>query len=304
MSRYRIPVALLAFVVAGSVYAGSPDVLKPVPEADVVKITAALPKAATVSPVKRRKGLFGRKSKARKVLVFWRCNGFYHGCIPWANKAIELMGEKTGAYEVILSNDMAIFDSKKLAEFDAILLNNTTRLKLDEKQVKALLDFVAKDGKGLIGIHAATDNFYNSAEAAAMMGGLFDGHPWTAGGTWAVKIADPTHPLNQAFDGNGFKVKDEIYQLKTPYSRENLRVLLTLDMDDKKTAERKGKRQDEDYAVSWLREYGKGRVFYCSLGHNNHIFWDKAILKHYLDGIQYALGDLSADATPSAKLSK
>jgi hypothetical protein len=60
-------------------------------------------------------------------------------------------------------------------------------------------------------------------------------------------------------------------------------------------------RADGDFAVSWVRNYGKGRVFYCSLGHRNEIFWNPAVLQHYLDGIQFALGDLPADAAPSAK---
>ena len=76
--------------------------------------------------------------------------------------------------------------------------------------------------------------------------------------------------------------------------------MVSLDMT--KEVNQKGSREDNDNAVSWLREFGKGRVFYCSLGHNNEIFWTPAILQHYLDGIQYALGDLKADATPSAKL--
>ena len=54
--------------------------------------------------------------------------------------------------------------------------------------------------------------------------------------------------------------------------------------------------------MSWIREYGKGRVFYTSLGHNAHIYWNAPLLQHMLAGIQYALGDLQADATPSNQL--
>jgi uncharacterized protein len=51
--------------------------------------------------------------------------------------------------------------------------------------------------------------------------------------------------------------------------------------------------------VSWIRTYGKGRVFYCSLGHREEIFWNPVVLRHYLAGIQFAIGDLPADSTPS-----
>ena len=70
----------------------------------------------------------------------------------------------------------------------------------------------------------------------------------------------------------------------------------------KKNAD-KSHRKDKDTPISWVHEYGKGKVFYCSLGHENSIFWNRAILQHYLDGIQYVMGDLEGvDATPSAKL--
>ena len=162
-------------------------------------------------------------------------------------------------------------------------------LKFDDPVLKqSLMDFV-KQGKGVIGIHAATDNFYDWPEAAEMMGGLFNGHPWHE--KVSVKVEKPKHPVCEAFNGQTFEVVDEIYQFKAPYSRDKLEVLLSLDMS--KTSP-KGGRQDGDYAVSWVRPFGKGRVFYCSLGHDHEIFWNSMVLKHYLDGIQYAMGDLKA----------
>ena len=66
----------------------------------------------------------------------------------------------------------------------------------------------------------------------------------------------------------------------------------------------KGNRKDGFYAISWIRNYGKGRTFYCSLGHRKEIFSNPVVLKHYLAGFQFVLGDLEADATPKAKLKK
>ena len=258
--------------------------------ADLAKIEQALPVKAAAKP-----------AKPRKILVFWRCEGFFHGGgIAGGNRAIELMGRKTGAYEADFSTDYSVFDAANLAKYDAIVLNNTTKLNLpDAAKKQALLDFV-KNGKGLIGIHAATDNFYDWPDAAAMIGGVFAGHPWGGGGTWAVKIDEPDHILNRAFAGKGFKLKDEIYQFKEPYTRADRRVLLSLDLSDPVTAgpAEKGNRADKDYAVAWIKKVGRGRVFYCSLGHDRNVFMEPAVLQHYLDGIQYALGDLQADATP------
>jgi type 1 glutamine amidotransferase len=133
-----------------------------------------------------------------------------------------------------------------------------------------------------------------------MLGGLFDGHPWGGGGTWAFKIDEPDHVLNEAWGGKGFKLQDEIYQLKDPYTRADRRVLVSLDLSDPDTGNVKNgvKRTDGDFAVAWIKEMGKGRVFYCSLGHAGNVFQDAAVLKFYLNGIQYAMGDLEADASP------
>lgn len=254
---------------------------------ELAKIEAALPARATATP-----------KRARKILVFWRCEGFFHGSgIAGGNKAIELMGAKTGAFTTEISRDYEVFDN--LAKYDAVVLNNTTRIKLSDTQKQALLDFVRR-GKGIVGIHAATDNFYDWPEGAKMMGGLFCGHPWGGGGTWAFKIDEPNHALTKAFAGQGFKLKDEIYQFKDPYTRADRRVLLSLDLTDEATGkvQPKAPRADHDYAVAWLKQEGNGRVFYNSLGHAANVFQEPAILQFCLDGIQYALGDLAADASP------
>ncbi|MHB8898935.1 MAG: ThuA domain-containing protein [Thermoguttaceae bacterium] len=259
-------------------------------EGDLAKIEGALPGSAASSPKSRR-----------RILIFWRCEGFFHGDgIAGGNEALRRMGEKTGAYTADSSDDYAVFEPANLARYDALVLNNTTGLKFPKPELKqALLDFV-RGGKGLVGIHAAADNFYDWPEGAAMVGGLFDGHPWGGGGTWAFRLDDPEHVLNRAFGGKGFKLQDEIYQYREPYSRKDRRVLVTLDLSDPATgAVEKGvKRTDGDFAVAWIKTEGKGRVFYCGLGHGRNVFMEPAVLKFYLDGIQYALGDLEADASP------
>lgn len=262
--------------------------------ANLDKLKVAVPAKASAAP-----------KKARKILVFWRCEGFFHnGGIAGGNMAIELMGTKTGAYSTDISRDYASLEAANLAQYDALVFNNTTLLDtfpwgLSEAQKQAILAFV-RGGKGIIGIHAATDNFNKWPEGQKMLGAAFFGHPWAGGGTWAFKIDEPEHPLAKAFGGTGFKLKDEIYQFREPYSRTNCRVLLSIDLSDPatETGGKRKARKDNDYAVSWIRKEGEGRIFYCSLGHDMNVFQDPAILRFYLDGIQYALGDISADATP------
>ncbi len=286
-----ILMALGAQEIVGTVHAqGNAKTPPKLAPATIERIEAAAPAEAVAKP-----------RAARRILVFWRCEGFFHGDgIAGGNHALAHMGRRTGAYTADFSDDYSVFDPDQLAKYDAIVLNNTTQLKMpDAVKKQALLDFVQK-GKGIVGIHAATDCFYDWPEAAAMLGGLFDGHPWGAGGTWAFKIEEPTHTLNRAWGGKGFKLQDEIYQFKAPYTRADRRVLVSLDLSDPATAAVKDgvKRTDGDFAVAWVKKHGQGRVFYCSLGHAANVFQDAGVLRFCLDGIQYALGDLEADASP------
>jgi len=297
----REPIALLVALclslLTSPSQAVSPAKLREVTPEEVRNIEKAVPKRPTVRP-----------ARPRKLLVFWLCEGFFHKSIPVGNKALEILGEKTGAFEAVITNDMSIFEPEKLKQFDAVCFNNTTGLKFNPKRTgqlcKSLMNFV-KGGKGIVGIHAATDNFNDWPEAMEMMGGKFTGHPWRSSGTWAIKIDEPDHPLTKAFKGKGFKINDEIYRTDPPlYSRDKQLVLMSLDVSDPATRNVEGfKPTDADTGISWVKSWGRGRIFYCSLGHNDHIFWNPAVLRHYLDGIQFAFGDYKVDMKPKPMIS-
>jgi len=210
-------------------------------------------------------------------------------------------GEKTGAFRTDFTRDYAAFDPKVLANYDAIVMNSTAHLVMPESAKQAYLEFV-RNGGGVIGIHAAIDTFRNWPEGAAVIGATFGNHPWHPTGTWAVKLEEPDHPLLRAWGGKNFRMHDEFYEMGDPYTRADRRVLLTVDMSDPSTAAVTGlHRKDGDFALSWIKRFGRGRVFYCDFGHLGEPFQNPAVLQYYLDGIQYALGDLEADDTPKAK---
>lgn len=259
-----------------------------VTDQEVQQIQQAMPDKPVVQPV-----------KPRTMLVFSLCNGYKHSSIPYWKTALDVMSEKTGAFKVVHSEDMSVFTPESLSRFDVICFNNTTGLVPDENQQKAIMDFITS-GKGIVGIHAATDNFNQWPAGMEMMGGVFKGHPWGGGGTWAIKIDDPDHPLMKSFHGKGFKIKDEIYRTAPPlYSRDKQRVLMSLDMSDPTTRNADGVEPDDmDTGISWIKRVGGGRLFYCSLGHDHAVTWNPAVLAHYLAGIQYAMGDLKVDDTP------
>ena len=273
------------------------------PTADeIAKIRAAVPAKPTVQP-----------AQPRKVLVVGQNQA--HLPVPFAAKAVELMDEKTGAFDAAFSNDPVMFEAENLKQFDAVILNNlhtvspylpaNFRQLPKEEQAKAkeraailhknLEEFV-RSGKGLVGIHGSTVGL---PEIGDLLGGNFADWPWKGKEPFPVKLDDPKHPINEAFGGKGFEVLDEGYQFKAPYSRDDLHVLMSIDLSKTKEL---GSRPDHDYAMGWVRSYGEGRIFYSALGHFPELYWNPALLRHWLDGIQFAIGDLKGDTTPSAKL--
>lgn len=263
----------------------------PTPE-QLARIEAALPERAYATP-----------QAPRRVLIFSRTSGFRHASIETGVAALRRVGEATGAYTADWTEDQAVFTAGNLARYDAIVFLSTTGNIFDLVEQRADLLAFVEGGKGIVGIHAATDTCYNWPVWGEMFGGYFDGHPWNAGSNVGLHIHEPDHPINAGFGGAPrHRITDEIYQLRPPYSRETHRVIVGLDIwetDFSSPGIAAGiRRTDGDFAISQLRRYGAGRVFYCSLGHNHHVFWTREILAHYLAGLQWALGDLEADATP------
>ncbi len=294
------PLALMGLIFAQD--AKSPEKKQAKPE-HVASVQAALTFEAPAKP-----------KKLHQLLVFSKTNGFRHSSIEIGVKAMELLGDKTKAFAVTATESEDVFEADSLKKFDGILLLNTTGnifrpgkdAKDPEKEGrlrKNFQDFVEKGG-ALIGFHSATDTNADWPEYLKMMGGTFGGHPWHE--SVGVKNVDPAHAVNKSFEGKDFRITDEIYQWKPgSFSSSTHRVLLA--MDNKTTNMDKKNKEGKDttngpnkvYPITVVRKYGQGRVFYCSLGHREEIYWNPAVLQHFLAGIQYALGDLEADATPA-----
>jgi type 1 glutamine amidotransferase len=247
-----------------------------------------------------------KPKKARKALVFCRCEGYAHNnAISYALRAFDIASRRSGAFTFDTTTDYRYMNAKTFARYDAVVLLNCTHPDT-EKHRHLERDLIAyvKGGKGLCVIHAGCDGFKKAPGVADMIGGHFANHPWTFGPTWSFINEEPSHPLNRAFkkDGNPFTRIEEVYQHPTPpYERGKVRVLLSLNLKDAATAKRisdfrrmkKGfTRADDDFAVSWVRRYGTGRVFYTTFGHEANTFVDPGRLTHILDALQYTFGDL------------
>jgi type 1 glutamine amidotransferase/sugar phosphate isomerase/epimerase len=268
-------------------------------------IDDALPAMAPVTP-----------KKPRKLLVLDLNVGYGgHRSIPEENYAIQKMGETTGAYTAVFSNDLDNLTYPKIKEYDAIFLNNTVGLLFEDPKVReGLLRFV-REGGGLGGNHGVTYAAMDWREFHEMIGATRGVNRINNNEKLWIKITDPKSPLNAPFHGQEFEYSDEFYRFVNPpgeqfYSREKVHELLSVDVARTDMSQGPVRfpaqpiaRADADYAVSWIRGYGQGRVFMCILGHNPTLFTTPSLAQSFLAGIQYILGDLQADATPSAKLS-
>ena len=258
-----------------------------------------------------------KAKRVRKVLIVYmtKRNGkptAGHASIPFANYALIEMGKRTGAYQATINNEESVFRPEVLGSYDLIVFNNTVGVLFDDPVLRqSLLDFVRK-GNGFVAFHAgggATFVQYpvydQFPEFGEMVGGYEDGgHPWEPVDTTYVKIDDPRSPLTSMFQGP-FQMHEETFQFREPALRGHLHVLVSIDAAKMEMGPGhrilKQRQGDLDFPISWIKSYGKGRVFCTTTGHNPDSFKNPALLQHYLAGIQFALGDLKADASPSEK---
>ncbi|HSV99354.1 MAG TPA: ThuA domain-containing protein [Sedimentisphaerales bacterium] len=269
---------------------------------ELKKIEAALPARAPAVP-----------RRARRLLIFDLNVGYGgHGSIPTANTAFTLMGKKTGAFATVVSRDPAVFRPESLSTFDAVFFNNTVGNCFEDPALRESLVQFVFNGGGLMGVHGTSVAFTkwpgaieDWPEFGIMLGGRGANHKANDEHVF-IKLDDPTHPVNQVFAGQGFDYRDEFFRVHEPYSRDRVRVLMSIDTakTDMQQQPSYGAvvRADNDYALAWVRQYGLGRVFYCTIAHHPAVFWDPKMLQFYLAATQFALGDLAAPTTPSAKL--
>lgn len=260
---------------------------------------------------------YAKPLQARKLLIFSKTNGYRHAAITTGKILLTEMGRKTGAFETVISDDLDQFEIATLKNYDAVCFMSTTgnvflpppaelskmtdvEKDLAHKREMRLKDNLltyVKAGRGFIGIHAATDTCAEWPDYGKMINGFFDGHPWSANTMVSVKVepGQESHPLVAMFGGKNLDFPEEIYQLKDPYDSKAVHMLLRLDTEKTNMKVAGLKRTDGDYGIAWARHWGKGRVFYCSLGHNHEMYWNPKVIRHYLAGIQWAIGDFKVE---------
>jgi uncharacterized protein len=252
-------------------------------------------------------GSIDAQTPARKKLLFiGEVKGFQHDSVSHAMATIERLGQQSGLWDTYLRTDTQLVTKRKLDNnaknlnyFDAVMFYTTGELDMNDEQKAALLSFVKDDGKGFLGTHSATDTFYHWLAYGDLIGAYFNEHPWMQVHA-VINVEDRQFPATRHFPAS-FPIYDEIYQFKEPYSRDKVRVLMSIDPNSVDLKNPRVHRTDKDFAVTWVKDYGKGRVFYSSLGHREDI-WDRPdIQQMWTEAVKWAMGLTQGDAAPRPK---
>src|SRR5215469_15547799 len=208
---------------------------------------------------------------ARKhLLAIGEEKGYRHEAVSHALATIERLGRENGLWDTVIRTDTEPltkkkleYNAKNLSDFDAVLFFTGGDLEMDDQKRADLLSFVRDDGKGFVGVHSAAITFTNWPEFVDMVGGTFDEHPW---GTFdsPIVVEDPLFPGMKQWP-KSFVLRDEIYQMKS-FERNKVHVLMSLDASKLDLKNPRVHRADHDFAVTWVKMYGKGRVYYSTLG--------------------------------------
>lgn len=241
--------------------------------------------------------------KRKRILAIGQTKGFQHDSTSEGLATIWKIGKDSGLWDTYIRTDTQLITKKKLGAnaknldyFDAIFFYTSGELDLDDEQKQALLEFVRTEGKGFLAAHSGVDTLYTWPEYGELVGGYFDLHPWNQ---FKAKIVneDTKHPATSHFPADFF-LFDEIYQLKN-YSRDRVRVLMRLDVEGVDLAKKGVHRTDKDFAVSWVRNYGKGRVFVSTLGHRVEVWEHPQVQKMWLEAAKWVMGlTPGGEATP------
>jgi type 1 glutamine amidotransferase len=249
-----------------------------------------------------------KPDKPVRMLFVTQSGGFRHGSVTRkgdklspAEEAMTQLGLKTNLFRVDCTQDVVQdFTKENLDNYDIVMFYTTggrKQLPIAEEDLQYFLNtWLKQKGRGFIGAHSAADTYADYEPYWDMLGGSFNGHPWGSGERVTVTVHDTEHPISKPW-GSEFEIQDEIYRFKN-WQPEKVRVLMSLNMA--KT------RRKEPYHVpiAWCKEYGDGKMFHMSLGHNEHVWENERYMQSMLGGIKWILGMEKGDSAPNPQLSK
>lgn len=265
----------------------------------------------------------------RKNVLAWAPikNGFQHNSISHAIAVMEEIGYASQIYDTYIHTDsepitldgmigsygQKVF-GRDLTNYDAIFCLGVREVYLTAQQRADLLEFI-RNGGGFVGVHAASTMFLpwppfdrqpdreehcdrafkRWPEFNRMLGGTFDGHPFGVIDA-PIIVDDPLFPATRFLPAK-FNLRDEMYQFKN-WSRNEMDVVLRLDTTHLNLHHRGVHDHTPDWPLAWAKTYGKGRIFYCALGHARTTWDIPDVQRIYFEGLKWALRLEDADVSP------
>jgi len=223
-----------------------------------------------------------------KLLYMTLSKGYHHESVELSKQIVKEIGEKSGAFDSTVTEDVGAFTKENLKNYDAVMFYTTGELPMTEEEKNAFVDFI-RSGHGFVGVHSATDTFYTWATYGDIIGGWFNNHPWHQLVT--IDVVDPKSNL-VGFLGNSFQINDEIYQI-SDFKAETSHVLLQLDPKSVDTKKEGVRVRYYGWPVAWTRMFGKGRVYYNSLGHEEAVWKDPRYQEMLLNGIRWVMKEMN-----------
>jgi type 1 glutamine amidotransferase len=227
---------------------------------------------------------WGMPPQNGKLLYMTLCKGYHHDSIGLSEQILKGLGEKSGAFQVTVTQDVSAFTKENLKNYAAVMFYTTGELPFTDEEKSALVDFL-KSGHGFVGVHSATDTLYEWGVYNKIVGGYFNDHPWHQPVT--VDVVDPNSKLVSSL-GKSFQITDEIYQI-ADFQADTSHILLALDPSSVDVNARGVKRRYYGWPIAWTRTFGKGRVYYNSLGHEEAVWNDPRYQEMLLKAIKWVM---------------
>ncbi len=236
-----------------------------------------------------------------RMLFVTQSGGFRHGAVTRkggnlapAEEAMTQLGLKSNLFRADCTQDVVKdFTKENLQNYDIVMFYTTggrKQLPIAEDALKYFLgEWLKQKGHGFIGAHSAADTYADYEPYWDMIGGSFDGHPWGSGERVTVTVHDKQHPISRPW-GDEFEIQDEIYKFKN-WQPEKVRVLMSLNMAKTK------RKEPYHVPIAWCKQYGEGKAFHMSLGHNEHVWKNEKYMESMLGGIKWILGMEKGDAS-------
>lgn len=248
------------------------------------------------------------KAEKARVLFLTQSQGFVHGAVNRRGRprvlapaeiAMTQLGQQSGLFTVDCTQNAE--DLENLEKYDILMLYTSGDLPISDEAREYLTNtWLKQKGHGVIGFHSATDTYRNENPEHAwyreLIGGTFNGHPWSWQANVTISVHEPEHPTMKPF-GKEFQIQDEIYQYVN-FVPGNVRVLMSLNM------EKCDIKKPYHVPVAWCRMLGDGKIFYNNLGHNDGTWTDKRFLKSTEAAVKWVLNQVEGEATPNPELSK